>query len=96
MKEKQDMKEIGFKICMLDKSFVFIGRLFETETDYWIKGGACIRSWGTTQGIGQIAYDGPTVETKLDPIPNFRYPKGQFIIIIDVHNPEKWSFRTTK
>ena len=54
------------KIVILQRGWIMVGR-------YEQKGDACklynasvIRNWGTTQGLGEIAKNGPTESTKLD------------------------------
>ena len=38
---------------------------------YWtLTNASVIRYWGTVAGLGEIAADGPTSKTRLDPIPD--------------------------
>ena len=57
------------RIVILQRGWVVIGRYYQNEHDCSIKNGYVIRKWGTTKGLGEIAIDGPTQETILDPIP---------------------------
>ena len=57
------------RIVVLKERWVFIG-LWHDATDQepaYLTEAACIRRWGTTAGLGQIALSGPTKETILDP-----------------------------
>jgi hypothetical protein len=53
------------QIVVLDRGFVFVGRVTRTETEMYIDDARCIRKWGTEHGLGQLA-DGPLPETVLD------------------------------
>lgn len=53
------------RIVVLDRGFVFVGRVTQTETEMYIDDARCIRKWGTTEGLGQLS-QGPLVETVLD------------------------------
>lgn len=56
-------------IVVLQAGFVFIGE-WHPATDTkpaHILDVACVRKWGTTAGLGEIALNGPTEETVLDP-----------------------------
>lgn len=62
--------EFGFvqgeiRIVVLDRGFVFVGRVTRTEDEMYIDDARCIRKWGTTEGLGQLA-QGPLAETVLD------------------------------
>ena len=47
-------------------SWNFIGDVVETATTLVIKNAYCIRRWGTTAGLGELAVNGPTDQTLLD------------------------------
>lgn len=55
------------KIIILQRGWVMVGRLVRTpDENYRLLNASSIRRWGTTQGLGQIAKDGLTKDTKLD------------------------------
>lgn len=56
----------GLCIVIADRGFVFVGRV--TTDDQWalIKNARCVRRWGTTNGLAELAALGPLSETKLD------------------------------
>ena len=71
--------EHGLQIVVLDRGFVYVG---EVTTDaHWvvIRNARCVRVWGTTEGLGQLAEDGPTERTILDRAGQVRAPIGALI-----------------
>jgi len=71
------------KIAILQRGWVIVGRL-HSEGDYLVlEDASVIRSWGTTKGIGEIALNGPTGKTKLDPCGTVRFRKGVEVGLID-------------
>ena len=54
---------------VLSERWVFIGDYHAaTKTaPAHLTDASCIRAWGTTAGLGEIALKGPTKNTKLDP-----------------------------
>lgn len=74
-----DAHEPGQKIILvLQQGFVFTGLVanpLEHPTGtVCITDAACIRSWGTDRGLGQIALSGPTTSTVLDPVGTLTCP----------------------
>jgi hypothetical protein len=57
------------KIVVLQRGWVVIGNVEQTETEIRITNCSVIRIWGTTKGLGEIAEGGPTSKTVLDPCP---------------------------
>ena len=55
------------KIVILQRGWVMVGRFERNGSDCKLHGASVIRSWGTTKGLGEIAGNGPTQNTKLDP-----------------------------
>jgi hypothetical protein len=54
------------KIVVLQRGWVLIGK-FERKADQcFLHEASTIRNWGTTKGLGELAKDGPTKDTKLD------------------------------
>jgi len=74
------------KIVVLDRGFVYVGRV-TLEPDWCVITGAKnIRYWGTTRGLGQLALEGPTASTKLDPVGTIRAPMRAVISILDTES----------
>ena len=55
------------KIVILQRGWVMVGRFERKGSDCKLLNASVIRTWGTTKGLGEIAKDGPTSSTKLDP-----------------------------
>lgn len=59
------------RIVVIESGWVFIGVWHSANEVLRIPAhlteAACIRRWGTTAGLGQLALNGPTDETILDP-----------------------------
>lgn len=54
------------KIVVLQRGWVVVGRFERNDTLCKLHNASVIRIWGTTQGLGEIAADGPMSNTKLD------------------------------
>jgi hypothetical protein len=55
----------GQAIVVLDRGFVYVGELSINGTELTITNAKNLRSWGTTQGLGELR-NGPLSSTKLD------------------------------
>ena len=71
------------KIVVLDRGFVVVGNVRMDGNYVIIEDCSCIRRWGTTRGLGEIATGGPTENTKLDPQPTTRVHELQVVQMID-------------
>lgn len=59
-------------IVIAQRGRVLVGDM-EMDTDLVVlKNCSCIRRWGTTAGLGELGFKGPTKETVLDPQPTTR------------------------
>lgn len=78
----------GLAIVVLDRGFVYIGKV--TIDGDWcvIESAKNIRVWGTTNGLGELV-KGPTKSTKLDQVGNVHAPMRAVISVIDVE-ADKW------
>ncbi len=78
----------GLAIVVLDRGFVYVGKV-TIEGDWCvIESAKNIRIWGTTQGLGELV-NGPTKNTKLDQVGTVRSPMRAVISVIDV-DAGKW------
>lgn len=59
--------EGDIKIVILQRGWNMIGRFERNGNDCKLHNASVIRSWGTTRGLGELAQNGPTSNTKLDP-----------------------------
>ena len=71
------------KIAILQRGWVFVGRFYQEGVQCWLDEAACIRNWGTTRGLGEIAEHGPTSATKLESTPKVRFHEGGIVCLID-------------
>lgn len=79
------------KIVVLDRGFVYVGRV-EFDGDFLlITGAKNIRAWGTSKGLGELV-NGPLSATKLDAVGTVRAPVRALIHMIDVEQ-SKWNLQ---
>ena len=77
------------KIVVLDRGFVYVGRV-ATEGDFVVISSAKnIRKWGTSNGLGELV-SGPLANTVLDTIGTVRAPLRAVIHMIEVEQ-SKWN-----
>ena len=88
MEEKRTLN--GYAIVVADRGFVWVGNVCVSGDWCIITDGRNIRYWGTTRGLGQLALEGPTKDTKLDPITTVRIPMRAVIAVIDTE-VSKWT-----
>jgi hypothetical protein len=62
--EKDIISDI--KIVVLQRGWIVVGRFERNGTQCKLYNASVIRTWGTTNGLGEIAEGGPTSSTKLD------------------------------
>ena len=78
------------KIVILQRGWIMVGRFERKGSDCKLNSASVIRVWGTTRGLGEIAENGPTSSTKLDPC----YGTVEFDYLTVVAtiscNEEKW------
>lgn len=72
----------AIKIVILQRGWVFVGRFKKINQDCVLENAHCIRSWGTTRGVGELV-SGPTPNTKLDPAGTVRFHELTIIAAID-------------
>lgn len=71
------------KIAVLDRGFVYVGKV-EMCTDWLtIHNARNIRYWGTSKGLGELV-NGPLSGTKIDAVGTVRVPLRAVISLIDV------------
>lgn len=77
-------------IVILQRGRVVVGNL-TIDGDYGtLINAACVRRWGTTAGLGQLASQGPQKDTKLDPQPATKFHVLTSVEIIAC-NAEAWA-----
>ena len=63
----QPLAENGsLQIVVIDQGFVVVGYYHQSGNTITLTDAKTIRRWGTTHGLGQLAFNGPTAETVLD------------------------------
>ena len=67
-------KDSGIKIVILQRGWCLIGRLERDGSECKLFNASVIRRWGTDDGLGEIAMDGPREGTILDKCNNGSIP----------------------
>jgi len=73
----------GFAIVVADRGYVYVGDVRMDESFAVVSNARNIRRWGAERGLGQLALEGPTEETRLDSVGTVRIPTRAVISIID-------------
>lgn len=90
--EYQPVNRDGEQVCIvvLDRGFVVVGRVTIADSYVTIRDCKCIRKWGTSRGLGEIASNGPTENTTLDPQPTTRVHEWHVVQMIECE-ASKWN-----
>ena len=76
-------------IVILQRGWVFVGDFSQEGFECKLTNASCIRRWGTTEGLGQLATQGPLEGTKLEPTPEITF--HELTVIAKIKCSEKWS-----
>lgn len=82
-------QSLGKNIVVLQRGWVVVGDLYKKGEQYFLENSSIIRNWGTSKGIGEIAKNGPTDKTILDPTPEINFHELTTILIIKCEE-SKW------
>lgn len=85
-----DWNYMGIKIVVLQRGWISVGNLYKKNEYFKLTNCNTIRRWGTTKGLGEIAKNGPTSETKLDSDTETLFHELTVVKILDC-NKEKWT-----
>ena len=72
-----------FGIVIVDRGYVYVGKVVHTKKWCEMEGAKNIRRWGTRNGLGELALNGPLSETILDPVGNIQIPAHAIISVIE-------------
>ena len=76
-------------IVIAQRGWVFQGNVSKDGDTLVIDNAKCIRKWGTTNGLGQLAAEGPTKNTVLDPMTKVRL--HELAVVATIECSEKWA-----
>ena len=71
------------KILVVNNGFVFVGDVVDNEDNVQVNNCKNIRSWGTTQGLGELR-NGPTSKTITDDCGSITVPLSQIVFTIEI------------
>lgn len=75
-------------ICILQRGWIFVGDFSQDGPNCKLTNASCIRIWGTTKGIGELAIKGPLKDTELDPVPFVEF--HELTIVAKIKCSDKW------
>jgi len=77
------------RIVILQRGWVMVGYFSQDGPNCTLTKAAVIRVWGTSKGLGEIAYSGPTSKTILDKCPPVHFHELTIVQTMEVVR-EKW------
>lgn len=80
------MKSQNNVVVVVDNGFVFWGDLRVVEDMCEISNGYNLRRFGTTRGLGQLAIEGPTIETQADKITVIHVLKTRVVFVMECND----------
>ena len=78
------------QIVIAQRGWVFVGDVERSGDDVTINNAQCIRRWGTTRGLGEIAKNGPTSTTVIDDMGTVRLHALGVVASLDCE-ASKWT-----
>ena len=80
----------GLALVVADRGFVWVGKVVTTQDWVEIENARPVRRWGTKEGLGQLAKEGPLANTVLDAAADLKVSRKALIAIIPCE-AEKWA-----
>lgn len=80
------------QIVIAQRGWVFVGDVERSGDDVTITKAQCIRRWGTTKGLGELAKEGPKKNTVLDDMGTVRLHVLAVVASLDCEE-SKWAAR---
>ena len=80
------------QIVIAQRGWVFVGDVETSGEQVTISNAKCIRRWGTTKGLGELATGGPNSATVLDPMGTVRLHVLAVVASLDCEE-SKWAAR---
>lgn len=77
------------QIVIAQRGWVFVGDVERSGDDVTINNAQCIRRWGATKGLGELAKNGPQKNTVLDDMGTVRLHQLAVVASLDVE-VTKW------
>jgi hypothetical protein len=77
------------KIAILQRGWVMVGSFSRDGAQCRLDNARVIRTWGTTNGLGGLALNGPTTKTILDPAGVVTFHELTLVALIDCDDT-KW------
>lgn len=78
------------QIVVLDRGWVVVGDVGKKASMIHISNASVIRTWGTKNGLGELAESGPLQNTKLDKCPDCQVHELSVVMFMNC-NESKWS-----
>lgn len=77
-------------IAILQRGWVFVGKLTKDGNECILTNAQNIRRWGTSNGLGELAEKGPLKETKLDKVGTVKFHELTTVALIEC-DQDVWS-----
>lgn len=84
------MEKEEIVIAILQRGWVFVGRLTKEGSEMVLTDASNIRRWGTKDGLGELAAKGPLSETKLDKVGTVKFHELTTVALIKC-DQDVWS-----
>ena len=72
------------QIVVLQRGWVAIGRFSQTKEQCHLTSAYIIRTWGTSKGLGELAFEGQKTNTKLDKCADLHFHELTIVLRMDV------------
>lgn len=85
---KNEYKHYPVRIVVIIAGWVLVGRIELIGSEIKIHNARCIRVWGTTGGLAQLAANGPLADTKLEPASEVSVNVRSVVYLLECSEPE--------
>jgi hypothetical protein len=77
------------RLVILQRGWVFVGHFEQHGARCRLTGASCVRRWGTTKGLGELAQAGKLPNTVLDATPPVEFHELGIVATVQC-DPAKW------